>query len=157
MRNGYYTPKTVEEIGNMTIVGNGVDIIEVKRIKNAINRYNQSFLERIFTPLEISNFKKYTGEFLTGFTDKELKNAKEHNGFYQHLAGRFAVKEAVLKALGKVKLSFKDIEVLNDSAGRPHCSLLSNNQNNFNIYISISHIKNYAVASAIITQKTSDS
>ena len=120
------------------IIGNGVDIIEVKRIKDAINKYDQSFLERIFT-------------------DKELKNAKEHNGFYQHLAGRFAVKEAVLKALGKVRLSFKDIEVLNDSTGRPHCSLLSNKQNNFNIYISISHIKNYAVASAIITQKTSDS
>ena len=132
----------------MKIIGNGVDIIEVKRIKNAIEKYGKNFLERIFT-------------------DKELKNAKEHNSFYQHLAGRFASKESVFKALGKAKLNFKDVEVLNDNEGKPYCSLSTNNQNNlcskglmqgkFKIYVSISHIKNYAVASAIITQETSDS
>jgi len=118
----------------MKIIGNGVDIIEVKRIKNGIDKYGQSFLERIFT-------------------ERELKNAKEHNSFYQHLAGRFAVKEAVFKALGNIKLGFKDVEVLNDHNGKPYCSLLNYEQNNFNIHISISHIKNYAVASAIITQE----
>lgn len=121
----------------MIVVGNGVDIIEVRRIKNAIDKYGQSFLERIFT-------------------DKELKNAKEHNSLYQHLAGRFAAKEAVFKALGKAKLNFKDVEVFNDSDGKPHCSLLKYNQNEINIHISISHIKNYAVANAIITQENSN-
>lgn len=131
----------------MKIIGNGVDIIEVKRIKNAVDKYGQSFLKRIFT-------------------DKELKKAKEHNSFYQHIAGRFAAKESVSKAMDKMKLSFKDIEVFNDSTGAPHCSLLTCNQNKpspcaqepgkFNIHISISHIKNYAVASAIITQETSN-
>ncbi len=121
----------------MTIVGNGVDIIEVKRIKNAIEKYGQTFLKRIFT-------------------DKELKNAEEHNSLYQHLAGRFAAKEAVFKALGKATLNFKDLEVINDSKGKPYCSLLNHNQDKFNIHISISHIKNYAVANAIITQKTSN-
>ena len=121
----------------MKIIGNGVDIIEVKRIKNAVDRYGQSFLKRILT-------------------DKELKKAKEHNSFYQHIAGRFAAKESVSKAMDKMKLSFKDIEVFNDSTGAPYCSLLTCNQNKFNIHISISHIKNYAVASAIITQETSN-
>jgi holo-[acyl-carrier protein] synthase len=118
----------------MKLIGNGVDIIEVRRIKNAMDKYGQVFLERIFT-------------------DKELKNAKEHNGFYQHLAGRFAVKEAVFKALGNIKLGFRDVEVFNDPQGRPYCSLLKYNQKRFNIHISISHIKNYAVASAIVTQE----
>ena len=122
----------------MKIIGNGVDIIEVRRIKNAVDKYGQGFLERIFT-------------------DKELKNAKVHNSFYQHIAGRFAAKESVLKALNnKMKLSFKDVQVLNDSTGAPNCSLLAYNQDKFNIHVSISHIKNYAVASAIITQETSN-
>jgi len=132
----------------MQVIGNGVDIIEVRRIKNAIDRYGQGFLGRVFT-------------------DRELKNAKEHNGFYQHLAGRFAAKESVIKALGDIKLGFKNVEVLNNKEGRPYCSLLNYKQNKaspcakernkFNIHISISHIKNYAVASAIITKEISDS
>ena len=122
----------------MKIIGNGVDIIEVRRIKNAVLKYNQAFLGRIFT-------------------ERELSNAKKHNSFYQHLAGRFAAKESVFKALGREKLGFKDIEVFNDREGKPYCSLSANNQDKFDIHISISHIKNYAVASAIITQKVSGS
>ncbi|MGD9015104.1 MAG: holo-ACP synthase [Candidatus Omnitrophota bacterium] len=121
----------------MNIVGNGVDIIEVRRIKNAINRHGRTFLERIFT-------------------DKELKIASEHNNRFQHLAGRFAAKEAVFKAMNKARLDFKDVEVLNDTHGKPYCSLKNFNQQKFDIHISISHIKNYAVANAIITQETSN-
>jgi len=120
----------------MNIVGNGVDIIEVKRIKNAISKYGRSFLERIFT-------------------DKELKIANSHNNRYQHLAGRFAAKEAVFKAMGKATLGFKDMEVLNDVQGKPYCSLKNSDQSKFSIFISISHIKNYAVANAIIAQENS--
>ena len=122
----------------MKIVGNGVDIIEVRRIKGAIDKHGRLFLNRVFT-------------------DKELDNAKDHNRFYQHLAGRFAAKEAVFKALNKLTLSFKDVEVLKDNQGKPCCSLINHKKNNVNIHVSISHIKNYAVASAIITQKTSHS
>ncbi len=118
----------------MRIIGNGVDIIEVKRIRDAVGRYGESFLERIFT-------------------EKELKAARQHNSFYQHLAGRFAVKEAVFKAFSQKRLSFKDVEVLNDSKGKPCCSLLTGEKERFDVHISISHIKNYAVASAIITQE----
>lgn len=118
----------------MKIIGNGVDIIEVRRIKSAIDKYGCSFLERIFT-------------------DKELQNARSHNNRYQHLAGRFAAKEAVFKALGKAGLSFKDVQILNDREGKPFCSLANSYKDKFEVYISISHIKNYAVASAIITQE----
>ncbi len=118
----------------MNIIGNGVDIIEVRRIKNAIDKYGRSFLERIFT-------------------DKELQNAEGHNNRYQHLAGRFAAKEAVFKALGKAGLNFKDVEIINDLQGKPYCSLTNTYKDKFKVYISISHIKNYAVASAIITQE----
>jgi holo-[acyl-carrier protein] synthase len=121
----------------MGIIGNGVDIIEVRRVKNAIEKHGQAFLDRIFT-------------------ETELKNAKEHNNRYQHLAGRFAAKEAVFKALGKARLNFKDVEILNDNQGKPYCSLRKCYQNKIDIHISISHIKNYAVANAIITQKNSN-
>ncbi|MFH1339392.1 MAG: holo-ACP synthase [Candidatus Omnitrophota bacterium] len=122
----------------MSIIGNGVDIIEVRRIKSAIDKYGCSFLERIFT-------------------DKELQNAEGHNNRYQHLAGRFAAKEAVFKALGKAGLRFKDVQILNDRQGKPFCSLTNSYKDKFKVYISISHIKNYAVASAIITQGNSSS
>jgi holo-[acyl-carrier protein] synthase len=122
----------------MNIIGNGVDIIEVRRIKNAIDKYGRGFLERIFT-------------------DKELQNAEGHNNRYQHLAGRFAAKEAVFKALGKPGLNFQDVQILNDSQGKPYCSLTNTYKDKIKVYISISHIKNYAVASAIITQKIPNS
>ncbi len=122
----------------MKIVGNGVDIIEVRRIKNAIDKYGRSFLERIFT-------------------DKELQNAEGHNNRYQHLAGRFAAKEAVFKALGKAGLNFRDVEIINDFQGKPCCSLINTHKDKIKVYISISHIKNYAVASAIITQEIPNS
>ena len=115
----------------MQIRGNGVDIIEVRRIKNALDKYGQGFLERIFT-------------------DRELHKLKEHNNYYQHVAGRFAAKEAVFKALGESGLNFKDVEVLNDQEGKPYCSLSRFTDKKFKIYLSISHIKNYAVASAIV-------
>ncbi len=62
------------------IIGTGVDIIEVRRLRQAIEKWGRSFLERVFT-----------GE--------ELENAKNRTSPYQHLAGRFAAKEAVFKAL----------------------------------------------------------
>jgi holo-[acyl-carrier protein] synthase len=118
----------------VTIVGNGVDIIEVRRIKNAMDKYDRIFLERIFT-------------------EKELERIKQYENCYQHVAGRYAAKEAVFKALGRSTLSLKQVEILNDSQGRPYCSLINSRKNTFGIHISISHIKNYAVASAVITKK----
>jgi holo-[acyl-carrier protein] synthase len=116
------------------IIGTGVDITEVKRLRVAVEKWGDSFLGRVFTK-------------------KELENAKTRGSFYQHLAGRFAAKEAVFKALGDDKLQWQDVEILNDKQGKPFCSILNGRDKKLDVHISISHVKNYAVASAIIAEK----
>ncbi len=116
-------------------IGTGVDITEVRRIRAAAEKWGNDFLGRIFT-------------------DAELKNAKTKNSFYQHLAGRFAAKEAIFKAVGDNELSWKDIQINNDPAGKPVCLFLNGRGKNINVHISISHVKTYAVASAVVTKKS---
>ncbi len=117
------------------IIGTGVDITEVKRLRQAVERWDKSFLERIFT-------------------DTELKNAKTRSSFYQHLAGRFAAKEAIFKAAGEKNLSWKNVEILNDRDGKPYCNIIGKFCKDIEIHVSISHVKNYAVANAIATKKS---
>ena len=116
------------------IIGTGVDITEVKRVKNAVEKWGSSFLDRVFTK-------------------DELENAKTRGSFYQHLAGRFAAKEAVFKALGDSKLNWKEVEILNSAEGKPICKILNGRNKRIGVHISISHVKNYAVANAVITEK----
>jgi len=116
------------------IIGTGVDITEVRRLRQAIEKWGEEFLHRVFT-------------------EEELENAKTRGSLYQHLAGRFAAKEAVFKALGDAKLNWKDVQVLNDKEGKPCCVILNGRGKSMDVHISISHVKNYAVASAIITEK----
>lgn len=116
------------------IFGTGVDITEVRRLRQAVEKWGNSFLDRVFTK-------------------EELKNAQKHGSLYQHLAGRFAAKEAVFKALGDIELSWQDVEILNDKVGKPLCKILNNRGKKVDVLISISHVKNYAVANAIITEK----
>ncbi len=116
------------------IIGTGVDITEVKRLRQAVEKWGDDFLNRIFT-------------------QKELENAETRGSLYQHLAGRFAAKEAVFKALGDAKLNWKDVQILNNKEGKPCCVILNNKGKSVNVHLSISHVKNYAVANAIITQK----
>ena len=90
----------------MRILGNGVDIIENRRIKKAIK--NKKFIDKIFANKE----KKFAKQ----------KNANKTNYF----AKRFVAKEAFLKALGtglSNGFSFKDITVLNDKKGKPYIEL----------------------------------
>jgi len=118
----------------MKIIGTGVDITEVNRLRRAIEKWGETFLKRVFTK-------------------KEMRNAQTRGSLYLHLAGRFAAKEAVFKALGNMNLRFKEVEVLNDKDGRPRCEVLNNKAKDCEIQLSISHVKNYAVANAIITKK----
>ena len=118
----------------MKIIGTGVDITEVSRLRRAIEKWGQSFIARVFT-------------------EKELENAKTRGSLYQHLAGRFAAKEAVFKALGNMKLALKEVQILNDKDGKPFCQVLNNKAKDCAILVSISHVKNYAVANAIITKE----
>lgn len=116
------------------IVGNGVDIIEVRRVRQAIERWGSDFLNRVFT-------------------DTEIANAKKRVAMYEHLAGRFAAKEAISKALNDSSISWRDIEILNESDGKPVCAIRAKGRKKVEVLISISHVKNYAVASAVVTQK----
>lgn len=122
------------------IYGTGVDIVEIDRIKQVMDKHAGRFEERIFSPDEIS------------YSRSKADPVK-------HFAGRFAAKEAVLKALGTGfdgRISWKEMEVLNhEKTGRPFLRLTGKGKIIFNeldlkdIHISISHEKRYAIAHAI--------
>ena len=115
------------------IYGTGIDIIEIERMAQALKRWGTSFLEHVFTPQEIAYAQR-----------RRYPN--------QHFAARFAAKEAVLKAFGEnAHISWKNIEIINDKNGKPLCHY-KDKKFKKKILISISHTKNYAVASAIITK-----
>ena len=116
----------------------GVDIIEIYRIKESIENLKDKFINRIFTQEEI--------DYCEGKGKQK----------YQHYAARFSAKEAVFKAISefidnKYNIDWKDIEVIDDENGRPKINL--KNSENYNIEsmdISISHCKEYAVASVVL-------
>lgn len=115
------------------ITGTGIDIVEIRRLKEAIDRWGDTFLQKVFT-------------------DRELEYSKAKKYPLQHLAARFAAKEAVFKAYGtNPKLNFKDIEIANDRYGRPYCTVKKKPSK---ILLSMSHSDEYAVASAFITKKS---
>jgi holo-[acyl-carrier protein] synthase len=115
--------------------GIGIDLIEIDRIRNSIEKFGQDFLDRIFTVSEQNYCNKYKDPAPS-------------------FAGRFAAKEAVAKALGTglgKSLSFLDIEILNDSDGTPFVTLSENAIKIFedpHILISISHCHCHATAIA---------
>ena len=110
----------------------GVDIIEIPRIKRVLDRYGQRFLNRVFTPDEIAYCR----------------------GRAPNLAGRFAAKEAAMKALGTgVRgVSWKDIEVIRADSGAPSLRLHGRAEKRAErlqmseMSLSISHSREYAVA-----------
>ena len=121
------------------IFGTGIDIIEVDRIKNSIQKYSGRFKKKIFTQKEID------------YCHSQADPAK-------HFAARFTVKEAVLKCFGTGMtggILWKDIEVGKLSSGQPVLNLHGNGKKLFNqlklkyIHVSITHDKTYAVAHAI--------
>ena len=115
------------------ILGTGIDIIEVGRVKRIAEK-NPRFLEKIFTASEI---------------DYCLKKRNK----YQHLAARFAAKEAFFKAIGR-RINWTDVELYNLSSGKPELKI--KNKERFrieNAHVSISHLKDYAVAAVILEGK----
>ena len=117
----------------------GTDIIEVERIKKAI--------------LNTPNFK----EKLYSLREIEYAETKSEITKYQHYAGRFAAKEAIYKSLSAIfpHISLNEIEVINDinRLNRPIVNILNkdflNTNKNIQIDVSISHIKEYAIAYAV--------
>lgn len=116
----------------MIIHGIGVDIVSIERIKKVYEKFGKKFLERVFT-------------------EREINYSFSHSNPFPHLAGRFAGKEAVIKALGKPQgLIFKDIEIINNSNGSPE--VLLKKTKNRKIFLSISHENTYAVAFALVVE-----
>ncbi|ALP88695.1 MULTISPECIES: holo-ACP synthase [Clostridium] len=119
------------------IIGIGTDIIEIERIEIAVKR-TKGFINKLFTENEINIF--------------------ESRGFKSEvIAGNFAAKEAVSKALGTGFRGFgvKDIEILRDELGKPVVNLNSNvyeilKRKDVNIHLSISHNRTSAIAYAVM-------
>ncbi len=115
----------------------GTDIIEINRIKDALER--DGFRERVYTEKEI--------EYC------ESKNVQK----YQSYSGRFAAKEAIFKALSniiedKYKIKWTDFEIINNKDGSPYVQLYTDvidKSKIKSIYISISHCREYATAVCI--------
>ncbi len=121
----------------MNIIDIGIDIIEIERIREALNKKG-NFLKKMFTDKEIEMF--------------------EHKGnSVQTIAGNFAAKEAISKSLGLGirGYNFRDIEILRDDLGKPIVKTYNNleqiciNYSVLEIKVSISHGRDYAVANAI--------
>lgn len=117
----------------MMIKGIGIDLVELDRIKNTYER-NPRFSQRILTEKEQVQF--------------ETLSEKRKIEF---LAGRFAAKEAYAKANGTGigrELSFQDIEIATDEAGKPYIV----KPKMHGVHLSISHSREYAVAQVIIEE-----
>ncbi len=121
------------------IVGLGLDIAEIDRIEAAITRHGASFIERLFTPDEVSYCERY-------------KNR------YERYAARFAVKEAAMKALGtgwRYGVRWRDIEVTREPGGKPGLRLdgvaraFADRLGVRQISVSITHSGNLALAQVI--------
>ena len=128
----------------MKIFGIGTDIININRINNSIKKDGYNFKKKIFSDREI----------------KYCERKKNPSAFY---AKRFAAKEAFTKALGTgigKGISLKDIEIFNDTSGKPNIKLrgVVNNllkkkikRNKYNIYLTLSDDDPWAQATVIIS------
>src|ERR1051325_8963088 len=127
-------PPAVDELSfaRMAIIGHGIDIIETARIRRSVSEHGQRFLERVYTTRE----QEYCS-----------RNQKR---YYEHLAGRFAAKEAVLKVLGtgwRGGIAWTDIEIVSQPSGQPlikltgECAAIAAERGIARWHISISHIE----------------
>ena len=128
----------------MVIIGNGVDIVENKRIKNSLKI--KGFINRVFTQNEINKSKKLSNK--TNF-----------------FAKRFAAKEAFVKALGegfRNNINFNDIDISNDNKGKPSINISNNIKkflkrklklNKYKIFLSLSDEKKHSIAYVIINKQ----
>lgn len=115
------------------IQGIGIDIIEVERVKKLVERTPRA-LEKVYTP-------------------RETQYCLEKKNKYQHLAARFAAKEAFFKALGK-RIAWTDVELTNLASGKPELHIKAKERFPFDhVHVSISHITEYALAVVILEKR----
>lgn len=120
------------------ILGLGIDIIEIERIKKSVDEYGSHFLDKIYTQ-----------------TERDYSLAKANK--YQHLAARFAAKEAIIKALadiGEMGFKYQDIEIYNEKNGSPKVKLDGTLKefvgDDKALKISMSHSDHYVTCVAIL-------
>jgi holo-[acyl-carrier protein] synthase len=121
----------------------GIDIVEIPRLEKASKKWGKAFLQKVYTR-------------------RELAYARSKRFPQQHLAARFAAKEAIFKALGEVEREFvgwKNIEIVNDAYGKPEvrwhgrAEAIRRKRGLDGAVVSLSHTENYAVASAMLVFK----
>jgi holo-[acyl-carrier protein] synthase len=122
------------------IVGTGVDLCEVGRLREAMERYGDRFKHRIFT-------------------DREIAYSERKANLYERYAARFAAKEAGMKALGtgwRGGIGWRDFEVTNLSSGRPTLAFhgrageMANRLGVRNVALSLTHTRDQAMAMVIL-------
>ena len=123
----------------MHVLGLGTDIVDCLRIAQMIERHGELFITRVYT-------------------DREIEYCSSRKAATQHYAGRWAAKEAVLKALGtgwRRGISWRDIEIRNDRHGMPLVTLHGGARDACEragirrVHVSISHCRTHAMACAL--------
>ena len=122
----------------MNVLGIGTDIIQCQRIKGMIEKHDEIFIKRVYTPGEIDY-------------------CASRKAYVQHYAGRWAAKEAILKAIGTgwaKGIQWTDIEIVNEPGGKPSVKLggqarnICESMGIVEVLISISHCDEFATAFA---------
>ncbi|MHB1034945.1 MAG: holo-ACP synthase [Pirellulales bacterium] len=130
----------------MNVLGIGTDIIECLRIARMIERHGELFIDRVYTT-------------------SEIEYCRSRKQATQHFAGRWAAKEAILKALGtgwRKGISWRDVEVRNERGGKPVVALRGGARDVVEqlgiqkLLVSISHCRSHAVAYALALGKEQD-
>src|SRR6266566_5054594 len=130
----------------MTIIGIGTDITECLRIAQMIERHGELFIARVYTP-------------------DEIQYCQSRKQATQHFAGRWAAKEAVLKAVGtgwRRGISWRDVEVFNQPSGKPVVTLygglrdFAEDLGIDEVLVSISHCRSHATAYAIALERVEE-
>jgi holo-[acyl-carrier protein] synthase len=122
------------------IQGVGVDVVDVERMKEVLEKQGQVFLNKVFS-------------------DMEVTYCKTRKKSYIHFAARFAAKEAVAKAMRtgwSGAFHWRDIEVINDQSGAPHILLsrdVAKALEQYHVHLSLSHTDNTVVALVVLESK----
>ncbi len=130
---------------SVLVWGIGIDTVEVYRVRGTVEKFGQRFLDRVFHPAE---------------SERGLGTP----GWYASLAGRFAAKEAVLKALGMGLrgCTWRDVEIFWDRLGKPSVRLhgelerYASEKGIKEVKVSISHSRDHAAAVAVAVNATED-
>jgi len=120
------------------VIGIGIDIIEIDRIKKSVDEYGDQYLQKVYTP-------------------DEIKYCLAKKNKYQHLAARFAAKEAIYKAISSnwsSEFGWQDMEIINAPNGMPEVKFKGNLEkflsNEKSLKISMSHSRDYVACVAIV-------